>query len=275
MCLYPIIASLTNNAKEYNVIKNDEKKIEGISEEIISKEKEAVRRYNYSLLNTHIVLTDPFDPDAFPVTDGKYDELLKLTDSMASIEIPAINVNLSIHHGTSKEVLANGVGHLENTSLPLGGESTHAVFSAHTGMPDKKLFSDLDRLKKNDIFYIRVLGEKLCYQIDRIKVVEPSEVSDLFIEKGKDYVTLITCTPYGKNTHRLLVRGVRVPEEKAEKVLKNQMKTQSFTQKMQMNYGISNRDILVFLLVVIFSIIFVLLIILNKKRKKRTAKHRA
>ena len=170
-------------------------------------------RYNESLFENAVVLTDPFDPDAFPITDGEYTELLAFEDVMANIEIPAINVNLPIYHGTKEETLLIGVGHLENTSLPLGGESTHAVLSAHCGLPSARLFTDLDLLNEGNIFRIYVLDEILTYQIYKKEVVEPENTSSLIIQEGEDLVTLITCTPYGKNTHRLLVHGRRIEEK--------------------------------------------------------------
>ena len=158
------------------------------------------------------MLTDPFDPDAYPITDGEYTELLALDDVMAYIEIPAIDVYLPIYHGTSEKTLLIGVGHLENTSLPAGGESTHAVLSAHCGLPSARLFTDLNLLKEGNLFRIHVLDETLTYQVYEIETVNPDDSSSLFIREGEDIVTLITCTPYGKNTHRLLVHGKRIEE---------------------------------------------------------------
>lgn len=131
---------------------------------------------------------------------------------------------LPIYHGTSEGVLQSGIGHLGNTSLPIGGENTHAVLSGHTGLPNARLLTDLDKLQEGDQFYIHVLDEILAYEVDQIKVVEPDDISDIFIEEGEDYVTLVTCTPYGINSHRLLVRGTRVPytEEKKEHQVKRQ-----------------------------------------------------
>ena len=137
---------------------------------------------------------------------------------MGYLEIPSIEVYLPIYHGTSEGVLQSGIGHLGNTSLPIGGENTHAVLSGHTGLPNARLLTVLDKLQEGDQFYIHVLDEILAYEVDQIKVVEPDDISDIFIEEGEDYVTLVTCTPYGINSHRLLVRGTRVPytEEKKE-----------------------------------------------------------
>ena len=132
------------------------------------------------------------------------------TDIMGCIEIPAIDVNLPVYHYMTEEVLKKGAGHLFGSSLPVGGENVHSVISAHRGLPEAKLFTDLNLLEEGDVFYITVLAEKLAYEVDLIQVVEPSETEALGIEPGKDYVTLVTCTPYAVNTHRLLVRGKRI-----------------------------------------------------------------
>lgn len=129
---------------------------------------------------------------------------------MGYIEIPKINVKLSIFHGTDESVLQTSIGHLEGTSLPVGGKGTHSVLSGHRGLPSAKLFSDLDQLREGDIFTIHILNETLTYQVDQIRVVEPTDLSSLTIDSEQDYVTLVTCTPYGINTHRLLVRGHRI-----------------------------------------------------------------
>ena len=128
---------------------------------------------------------------------------------MGTIRIPKINVTLPIYHGTANETLEKGAGHLENTSLPIGGTGTHAVLSAHSGLPTAALFTDLEKLAEGDLFFLDVLDETLAYRVDQVKVVEPEDTSDLLIDTNADYVTLVTCTPYGINSHRLLVRGVR------------------------------------------------------------------
>lgn len=137
---------------------------------------------------------------------------------MGSIEIPSIDVNLVIYHGTEEEVLQKGVGHLQGTSLPVGGTGTHSVLSAHTGLPNKKLFTDLDQLEPGDVFYLHILGETLAYKVDQILTVLPHETDALMIDSTQDYVTLVTCTPYGINSHRLLVRGTRIPYEEAQQI---------------------------------------------------------
>ncbi|MCD7834077.1 MAG: class C sortase [Lachnospiraceae bacterium] len=139
-----------------------------------------------------------------------YEDLLTVTDVIGYIEIPKLGVYLPIYHGVEDDVLQKGIGHMPETSLPVGGESTHAVLSGHTGLPAAKLFTDLDQMEEGDMFYIHVLNRILAYQVDQIKIVLPEETDDIRIVEGEDYVTLLTCTPYGVNSHRLLVRGTRV-----------------------------------------------------------------
>ena len=208
--LYPTISNYLYELNSSRSITNHNEAIAKMSKEEIAAEMDAAHRYNYSLFNNAVVLTDPFDPDAYPITDGNYDELLATDDIMAFVEIPAIKVNLPIYHHTTEDVLVKGVGHLENTSLPVGGESTHAVLSAHCGLPSAKLFTDLHLLKVDNIIKIHVLDETLFYKVNNIEVVLPDDSSSLHIIKGRDIITLITCTPYGKNTHRLLVHAERI-----------------------------------------------------------------
>lgn len=213
--LYPTVSNYLYEKNSSRAITKHAENISKLDPKIISAEKEAVIRYNKSLFKNAVVLTDPFDPDAYPITDGEYTELLALDDVMAYIEIPAIDVYLPIYHGTDEETLLIGAGHLENTSLPIGGESTHAVISAHCGLPSARLFTDLNLLKKGSLFRIHVLDETLTYQVYDIEIVKPDDSSSLFIRENEDIVTLITCTPYGKNTHRLLVHGRRIEESEA------------------------------------------------------------
>lgn len=225
---YPTISNYLYQKNSTRAITEHAENLSSISPEVIAEEKEAVQRYNESLFENAVVLTDPFDPDAFPVTDGNYEELLALDDVMAYIEIPAIDVYLPIYHGTDEATLQIGVGHLENTSLPLGGKTTHAVLSAHCGLPSARLFTDLILLKEGNIFRIHVLDEVLTYQVYEIEVVDPDDSSSLFIREGEDIVTLITCTPYGQNTHRLLVHGKRI-EEKEDVVIEEPKIEKSLT----------------------------------------------
>ena len=222
ICLaaYPFVSNYLYELRQDEVITDYVTDVENQGDRAVEEEKQKVVEYNKSLLNANVVLTDPFDPDAIRNAQAEpYNSLLNLNGDgvMGFLYIPAIDVRLSIYHGTSAEVLESGVGHLEYTSMPMGGEGTHTVLSAHTGLPGKKLFTDLELLEEGDIFYIYVLDEVLAYQVDQIKVTEPDDVSELSIYHDKDYVTLVTCTPYGVNSHRLLVRGTRVPYVEEEK----------------------------------------------------------
>lgn len=176
---------------------------------ILESELKKALKYNESFVGS-VRIGDPFSSQ--PEYSEEYYNLLNLdgTSVMACIEIPSINVKYPIYHGTSNEVLEKGVGHLKSSSLPVGGKSTHAVLTGHTGVSNLKIFTDLDKLKKGDKFFIHVLNKTLAYEVDNIAVVLPDETSLLQIDEGKDYVTLVTCTPYGQNTHRLLVRGKAV-----------------------------------------------------------------
>ena len=232
--LYPTVSNYLYKKNSSKAITSHAENLSKLSPEVIAEEKEAVRRYNKSLFENAVVLTDPFDPDAYPITDGEYTELLAFDDVMAYIEIPAIGVYLPIYHGTEEETLLIGVGHLENTSLPAGGESTHAVLSAHCGLPSARLFTDLNLLKEGSLFRIHVLDEILTYQVYEIETVNPDDSSSLFIKEGEDIATLITCTPYGKNTHRLLVHGKRIEENEdtliEEPIIEKKMTWEDYTK---------------------------------------------
>lgn len=177
---------------------------------------EAARQYNDSLFERGENFFLPEERRA------EYESLLNVSNLgvMGYIEIPKLSVSLPIYHGTSDSVLQVAVGHLDWTSLPVGGESTHCVISGHRGLPSAKLFTDLDRMNVGDTFTLRILDEVLTYEVDRILIVLPEETEPLLIEEGKDYCTLVTCTPYAVNTHRLLVRGRRVENEEEARVVR-------------------------------------------------------
>ena len=160
----------------------------------------------------------PRDAGRFKLTDEqrqRYDATLDVTDTgvMGYVDIPKISVRLPIYHGTDDTILQVAIGHIPGSSLPVGGTGTHCVISGHRGLPSARLFSDIDRLQEGDLFTLNVLGKTLTYQVDQIRTVEPNDLDDLAIDEGADLCTLVTCTPYGVNTHRLLVRGHRVPNE--------------------------------------------------------------
>ena len=205
LLLYPAFSNYWNSKTQSRAIVDYEAVLEHLKPEDYSAMFQAAYDYNRALYETDYPLMD------YEEIPGYYDTL-KLPGSsiIGYVKIDKIGVELPIYHGTSDEVLNVGVGHLEGTSLPVGGENTHSVMSAHRGLPSAKLFTDLDRLEPGDTFQITVLDQVLTYQVDQVKVITPAEVEDLLIAEGKDYCTLFTCTPYGINTHRLLVRGIRI-----------------------------------------------------------------
>ena len=212
--LYPAFSDFWNSKTQSRAITNYESVLENLKPEDYTAVFENAYAYNKALYETDYPLMD------YKNVPGYYDTLsVADNDMIGYLKIDRIGVELPIYHGTSEEVLNKGVGHLEGSSLPVGGENTHSIMSAHRGLPSSKLFTDLDRVEKGDTFQIIVLDQVLTYQVDFIKVIEPTDVSDLQIIKGGDYCTLFTCTPYGINTHRLLVRGVRIETIKEKPVL--------------------------------------------------------
>ena len=209
---YPWISNYVNERAADGEINVYEENVQNMDEEKLKEYLLDAQEYNAALLDTRIALIDPFDAEFNKLyKDTPYSNLLNYDSQgiMGFLEIPAIKVKLPIYHGTSPAVLQKGVGHLEGSSLPVGGESIHSILTGHTGLNKAKLFTDLTSVQKGDMFFVSVLGRKMAYVVDNINVVLPDDTSRLQVVEGKDYVTLITCTPYGVNDHRLLVRGVR------------------------------------------------------------------
>ena len=211
--LYPTVSDAVNRAHQTRAVVDYEHSVQGMEEKDYTAWFQKAEEYNALLAS---------DPEALyrPETLPDYASTLDVTGTgiMGYLSIPRLNVSLPIYHGTGESVLQIAVGHLEGSSFPIGGQSTHAVLSAHRGLPSARLFTDLDQMEEGDTFILNILGHKLAYEVDQIKVVLPEEMSDLEIQEGKDLCTLVTCTPYGINTHRLLVRGHRTKyvEEKVE-----------------------------------------------------------
>lgn len=205
LLLYPLVGELLSEKYHSSVETTYTAAIEDTDDAELTAQRQAAQQYNAMLANATISEGGASAP---PLA---YAEQLTVGGVMAYVDIPPIGVYLPVQHGTGAETLEKSVGHVVGTSLPVGGSSTHAVLSAHSGMASSKLFSDIDQLEKGDTFYIHVLGEVLAYEVDNINTVLPTDTSLLQIEDGKDLVTLVTCTPFGINTHRLLVRGHRVP----------------------------------------------------------------
>lgn len=215
---YPTISNQWNTYRQSRLISNYDTVVSQMTEEDFTAAWEEAREYNQSF-GENSIMTDVFGVDkAEDITDTPYWKVLNVAGDgvMGYITIPKIHIKLSIYHGTADEVLETGVGHLNGTKLPVGGEGNHCVLSAHRGLPSAKLFTDIDQLKERDRFYLHILDEDMAYEVDRILPMVEKDDFDalgeaLKIEEGQDYVTLFTCTPYGVNSHRLLVRGHRVP----------------------------------------------------------------
>lgn len=253
---YPSISNFWNQHLEKKLMDNYETVVQQLDQEDLSKEMEAARAYNRSHQDNRV-------PDAFAEgevkEDAEYENLLNVDKDgvMAILEIPCINVKLPVFHGTGDEALQKGAGHLIGSSLPVGGEGSHCVIAAHRGLPSAALFTDLNLVKEGDLFFIQVLGETLAYKVDQIKVVEPEETESLQVVKDKDYVTLVTCTPYGVNTQRLLVRGVRT----------------EYTPDMQSESGETRKSLATsYVLAAALSLLLVLVVavlLLRKGKKKK------
>ena len=205
LMLYPLLGDLLNEKYHSNVETTYTAVIADTDDAELTAQREAAEQYNAMLSGTATITEG--GASAPPLA---YVQQLTVGGVMAYVDIPKINVYLPVQHGTDADTLERAVGHVVGTSLPVGGSSTHAVLSAHSGMASSKLFSDIDQLAAGDVFYIHVLGDTLAYKVDVIHTVLPTDTSLLQIEDSKDYVTLVTCTPFGVNTHRLLVRGRRV-----------------------------------------------------------------
>ena len=207
--LYPVYSNLYYEYVNARAALEYESTVKAIDQDMVAEALAAAHRYNEA--HRENVVVDPFD-EKVKAADPDYEKLLNLTGDgvMGYIEIPKIGVKLVVYHGTTAEVLDKGVGHVQGTSLPVGGQRTHSVLSGHRGLPSAKLFTDLDQVGNGDVFVFHVLGEALAYEVDRTQVVKPEEVGMLAIQEGRDLMTLVTCTPYGVNTHRMVVTGHRV-----------------------------------------------------------------
>lgn len=262
LAFYPAISNLWNQLQQNKVADGYAEAVGGYSEEELEAMREKARQYNEDLLKDEIIV-DPFDQVKAQKAGVEYYEAINPQGNgvMGLIRIPKIEVELPIYHGTGEEVLQKAIGHLEQTSLPIGGEGTHAVISGHRGLPRAELFSDLNLLEVGDEFYLEILGETLAYQVDQIKTVEPDQLEDLAIISGEDHVTLVTCTPYAINSHRLLVRGTRIPY------------AGETDQEVEAKEKAVKRLIFV---IVVFAVVVALLILwrVRKKKQKRRGEDR-
>ncbi len=220
LLLYPFVSSKWNDYRQSRLITTYEETVAEMGETgRVDYETEWVSARDYNDSLEPYILPDSFSTAEIPKEGSEqYLSCLNLTGDgmMGYVQIPKIGVKIPIYHTTSDEVLQKAAGHLAGSSLPVGGEGTHAVISAHRGLPSAALFTDLDRLEEGDCFFLNILDETLCYEVDKISVVEPTDTEELAAEEGEDLVTLLTCTPYGVNSHRLLVRGHRADYEEIE-----------------------------------------------------------
>lgn len=257
LCSVPLVSSIHSGIQQNNMISTYESEVKQTDKSKVKEQIQSAQKYNDMLFQTRGASVGNIDTEI--LSDENYESILNLTGKgiMGSIEIPKIGVDLPIYHGTSDDVLSNGVGHLQNSSFPVSGENTRTVLTGHRGLPNAKLFTRLDELKKDDLFYIHVGNKTLAYQIYKIEIVKKEEAPDVLgIEEGKDLATLLTCTPYGINTHRLILTGKRVPySEKKKEAIEPEM--------------MSWRELLFTALP--FLILFLLLIrfILNRRKERK------
>lgn len=251
--LYPTVSNLWNRAHQSRAIATYTKQVEKLDDSQNKEMLKAARKYNKSLLkkSDHWKLSKK--------DKKKYESLLDVsgTGIMGYIEIPKIDCSLPIYHGTDEGALQIAIGHLEGSSLPVGGKSSHCVLSGHRGLPSARLFTDLDQMEEGDVFVLNVLGRKLAYEVDQIKVVLPDEMSDLEIVQGKDLCTLVTCTPYGINTHRLLVRGHRT-----KYIEETVVRVQKEAEKKETGIWLLAGGGTVFLIIII-------IVVVKRRRKRR------
>ena len=255
LLLYPTISNAYNTWLQSKAIAVYSQQAGQMNEELYQQEMEKARAFNEALLQraNPYALTEQLQ--------AQYEDALNITANgiMAYVQIPSIDVTLPIAHGTSDEVLRDKIGHLEWSSLPVGGVNTHSVISGHRGLPSAELFTNIDHLQLGDKFYIHVLGQSLQYQVCNIAVVEPNDQLLLRIEEGQDLVTLVTCTPYGINSHRLLIRGIRIGEG-----------NEAVQQEIYVKNEISTVDVvvLVSVILVIIAIVAFAVVLLGSKKKK-------
>ena len=255
---YPMISNWYYRIESNNQVADYKEARSLLSKEEIQRRLRLAKIYNDNLGN--VVPKDPYSEEEKKKAFENYAQMLELRTKIGVITIPSIDVELPIYAGTNEEILQKGAGHLEGTSLPIGGESTHTVITAHSGLPTARLFTDLEKVKMGEKFYIENIAGTMAYEVDHIDVIDPSDFQQLLVVPGKDYATLLTCTPIMINTHRLIVRGHRVPyvPEVDEKVKEDKGK----------NLGIDKRLIIL----LIFAIILIGMFLYSKYKKKKAGK---
>lgn len=259
--LYPTVSDKWNAYRQSLLISNYEEAVAELDTESYDALWAAAHAYNEALWTKG---------DRYTFSDedmAEYESLLNISGNgiMGYIEIPKINCSLPVYHGTDEDVLEIAIGHLEGASLPVGGESTHCVLTGHRGLPSAKLFSNLDQMEEGDIFLLKILGETLTYEVDQILTVLPHETDALNLAQGEDYCTLVTCTPYGVNTHRLLVRGKRI-ENLPEEVIEAEEPEESVTVQTAGDEGMS---VMTAVLVVAVPLLLAVIVWLLFRRRSR------
>ncbi len=255
---YPTVSNQWNTYRQNQLISSYDDTIKSMKAEDFTSQWEKAEAFNATIIQNNLY-GDVFGEDDKDIKDTEYWKILNVASDgvMGYLSIPKINIRLAIYHGTSEESLQTGVGHLNGTKLPIGGESTHSVLAAHRGLPSAKLFTDIDQLEAGDKFYIHVLDEVLAYKVDQILPMVDKDDHEtlekaLQIEEGKDQVTLFTCTPYGVNSHRLLVRGTRVPyngeEDATDSVTDSMVKAIQNYYMLYLILGLSITILVIFLL---------------------------
>ena len=268
IALYPMLSSIYNEQHQSKIHTEFLQQVENTDDSKLQEALQNARAYNAAL--SGVVSDDAFSKDSLQGASEEYQSLLNVTGRgiMGYVSVPKINVTLPIYHGTDSGTLERGIGHLLGTSLPVGGDSTHSVLTAHSGMASQRMFSDLPQLKEGDVFYLEVLNEKYAYQVDQIKTVLPHDTTYLGIEADQDLCTLVTCTPFGVNTHRLLVRGRRIPYEEAEVIIQQQEQTEVKTGSTWQNEYI--KGIAIGLgIVLFFLIIFLIIWLIRRMRREK------
>ena len=263
VCLYPAISNYFAEKNHAEILETYTEAVESLSEETIAEEFAKAQEYNENLSGDPV--HDPFIGGSGYTIPGNYEEVLNINGDgvMGYIDIPSISAYLPIYHGTDSDTLLKGVGHIEQSSLPIGGVSTHSVLTGHTGVPTSELFTKISKLEVGDVFYIHVLNKTLKYEIYETKVIEPEDISELTIEEGRDLVTLVTCTPYGVNSHRLLVKGERTADDEEITETTGDITTNSYKYLI----------LICVLVIIIIIAIIIIIFVINDIKINRKAKH--
>lgn len=251
LLLYPIVSNIVNSSSQALAIHNYKKELSRINEEERQKEIEEARQYNESLKGTELSIEDPYSEESKEAEEETVERTSPIDPKniIGNVEIPRIGVEIPIYHGTSELVLQKGAGHIEGTSLPIGGRGTHTAITAHRGLPSSRLFRNLDKMEVGDEFYIHNMEGTIAYKVDSVDVVLPHETEKIAINDSKDYATLITCEPYMVNTHRLLVRGVRT-----EYIVDKDFKV---SNQIKVNLFYKYRDYIIIGALILLAIVFI------------------